>query len=68
MKLAWRILKRGEEVGDISVTAPRRGPFIVNRERAVALGIEITEEMGVEQYVEKSLALREYPVATKDTK
>lgn len=68
MKLAWRILRHGERAGDIEVKAPGRGPFIVNRQRATALGIDIRPEMGVEEYIEESLALREHPITARDTK
>lgn len=64
-KLAYRILKNGEQPGDIVVKAPPRGPFIINRERAKMLGINIKEEMGVEEYIEKSLALEKYSVSAR---
>ena len=66
MKLAYRILKKGEQPSDIAVKAPPHGPFIVNQERAKMLAITIKEEMGVEKYVEKSLALEKHPIDTKE--
>ena len=62
-KLAHRIIKKGEPPEDIPVRAPRRGPLIVNRERAQTLGLTITDSMGAEQYVRESLALEAYPEA-----
>ncbi|MBW8035065.1 MAG: hypothetical protein FVQ79_05390 [Planctomycetes bacterium] len=56
--LTNRILINNENPALIAVKAPLRGPFIVNKERAKILGIVITEEMGVESYIEKCLALQ----------
>jgi putative ABC transport system substrate-binding protein len=61
MKLVCRILQKGERPQEIEVKAPLRGPFIVNRERAQVFGIVITQEMGVEETIEKSLALEKVP-------
>jgi putative ABC transport system substrate-binding protein len=57
MKMGYRILKKGEQPGSITITAPTRGNFIINRQRAEMLGISISEKMGVEEYIEKSIAL-----------
>ena len=57
VKLAHRILHLHESPAAITVTAPRRGPFIVNRERASMLGLTLTPAMGVEAYEDKALAL-----------
>ena len=57
MKLGYAILKQGRRASDIPVEAPGRGPLIVNRARARMLGLTITEDMGVEQYIDASLAL-----------
>jgi ABC-type uncharacterized transport system substrate-binding protein len=56
LRLAYRILKKGERPGQIPVTAPHRGAFIVNRQRAAALGIVIKEGVGAEEYLDTSLA------------
>lgn len=60
MKLGYRILKEAERPGNIEVKAPPRGPFIVNRARAKMLNVTIVPEMGVEEYIESSLALEKY--------
>jgi len=57
-KLAHRILVKGEDPGLIAVRAPKRGPFIVNRQRARMLGIDLTDQMGIEQTVPTALALK----------
>jgi ABC-type uncharacterized transport system substrate-binding protein len=57
MKLAYRILKKGERPGQIVVKAPPRGAFIVNRQRAGTLGIALREGVGAEEYIDTSLAL-----------
>jgi len=65
VKIAHRILKNGKNPSGIPVKTPQRGHFIVNRERAEMLGITVTAEMGVEEYIEKSLALRKHPARKK---
>lgn len=60
IKLGYRILKKAEQPADIEVKAPPRGPFIINQARAKMLGVTILPEMGVEEYIEKSLALGTY--------
>jgi len=62
LKLAHRILNKGENPSDIRVKAPPRGPFILNRERAKMLNIATNAEMGIEEYIEKALALEKYPI------
>jgi len=62
VKLAEQILKRGQKPGSLAVYAPPRGPFIINLQRAEMLGIKITNQTGADQYIEKCLALEEYPV------
>jgi ABC-type uncharacterized transport system substrate-binding protein len=57
MKLAYRILKKGQSPGQIEVKAPGRGPFLVNRARARGLGLVLTADMGVEEIIETALAL-----------
>ncbi|CAN2045334.1 ABC transporter substrate-binding protein [Candidatus Magnetomoraceae bacterium gMMP-1] len=57
VKIADRILNKGEHPESIEVKAPLRGPFIVNQLRAKQFGIIITQEMGVEMIIEKALAL-----------
>ena len=66
MKLVYRILQKGEHPGDMAVKAPPRGPFIINRQRAEMLGIQIMDKMGAELYVDKALALTEHIVLAKD--
>jgi ABC-type uncharacterized transport system substrate-binding protein len=55
--LAHRILHGQERPGQIAVTAPGRGPLLVNRTRARMLGLEITPALGAEEIIEKALAL-----------
>ncbi len=37
---------------------PKRGPLMVNRQRAKMLGITLTDDMGIETYIEKASALK----------
>ena len=59
--LAHQILAKGAEPGELAVRAPKRGPLILNRARARMLGIEVSEEMGVEEFIDTALALEKYP-------
>ena len=63
MKVAHRILAKGEDPASIAVYAPERGPFVVNLERAEMLGIRELIELSplVEQRVMKALALEMHP-------
>lgn len=38
--------------------APKRGPYVVNKQRAKMLGMELTEDMGIEEYIEKASVLQ----------
>lgn len=66
VRLVHRILQKGESPADIEVTAPPRGPFIINRQRADMLGIVITEDMGAEHYVDTALALEKRDMLARD--
>jgi ABC-type uncharacterized transport system substrate-binding protein len=57
MKLAEKILK-GESPANIAVYAPKRGAYIVNRQRAQTLGLPIPETSGAEEFIEDSVALK----------
>jgi ABC-type uncharacterized transport system substrate-binding protein len=57
--LVDRILHKGEDPARIAVVAPPRGPFIVNRERAKMLGVDVPAAAGVEVYIDKARALEE---------
>jgi ABC-type uncharacterized transport system substrate-binding protein len=60
VRVADRILREGQKPGEISVYAPERGPFIVNSERARALGIEdrVVNHPLVEETIDFCLALQ----------
>lgn len=68
MRLVGRILRQGERPEGIEVKAPSRGPFMVNRARARMLGIVLSPQMGVEETIEKSLALEDVPEAPGGTR
>lgn len=63
MKIAHRILAKGENPASIAVYAPPRGPYIVNLERAKQLGIweRIESSPLIEERVTKALALEMHP-------
>jgi ABC-type uncharacterized transport system substrate-binding protein len=62
MQLALRILA-GENPGTMAVTAPQRGDYVVNKERAKMLGIYDTVKNNpqIEAWVDTILALKQYP-------
>jgi len=57
--VAHEILAKGANPATYPVRAPKRGVLIANRQRAAMLGITLTPEMGIEEYVEKAAALKE---------
>lgn len=62
MKLAIRVLE-GEDPATIAVTAPERGDYVVNKERAVMLDVydKIKNNSQIEAWVNNSAALKKYP-------
>ncbi len=60
-RIADRILRERVDPARIPVRAPRRGPYIANRERASMLGLELQDGMGIEEYVDRCLALERHP-------
>lgn len=59
-RVADRILRHGDKPGEISVCAPKQGPFIVNTEQACRLGIDerILNHPLVEKTIDFWLALK----------
>jgi putative ABC transport system substrate-binding protein len=56
--VAHDILSKGANPATYATRAPKRGALIVNRQRATMLGIILTKDMGIEEYVEKAAALK----------
>ena len=56
--IAHDILDRGANPATYPPRAPKRGPLMVNKQRAKMLGITLTEEMGIEEYIEEASALQ----------
>jgi ABC-type uncharacterized transport system substrate-binding protein len=59
--IADDILARGAKPATYPPRAPKRGNLIVNKQRAKMLGITLTPEMGIEEYIEEAAVLREAP-------
>ena len=55
--MAHDILAKGMDPATYPTRRARRGPLVVNRRRAQTLGLTLTPEMGIEEYVETSVAL-----------
>lgn len=55
--MAHDILTNGLNPAEYPCRAPHRGPLMVNRQRAAMLGIELSESMGIEEYIEKASSL-----------
>jgi putative ABC transport system substrate-binding protein len=62
MELAIQILAGGNP-GKLAVTAPRRGDYVVNKERAKMLGVyqSIKNNSKIEAWIDHALALKQYP-------
>ena len=57
-EMAFNILERGLNPARMAVRTPERGPYLVNRNRAKALGIQLDEAMYlIDEVVDKSIAL-----------
>jgi putative ABC transport system substrate-binding protein len=52
------ILSRGVNPATYATRAPKRGTLIANRQRAAMLGIVLTKDMGIEEYVEEAAAMK----------
>ncbi len=59
VRIAHDILANGAKPADYPAVKPNRGALLVNRERAKMLGIALTPEMGIEEYIEEAAALKE---------
>ncbi len=53
------ILENRADPATYPARSPKRGPLIVNRQRAEMLDITLTDDMGIEQYIEKASVLVE---------
>ncbi len=56
VNVAHDILTRGTKPATYPTRASKHGPLTVNRYRAQGLGITLTPELGIERYIEDSLA------------
>ncbi|MFH1488941.1 MAG: ABC transporter substrate binding protein [Pseudomonadota bacterium] len=56
--IAHDILAGGASPASYPSRVPKRGPLIVNRQRAKMLGITLTGNMGIEEYIEEAAALK----------
>ena len=56
--IAHDILANGADPAVYHPRAPKRGPLMVNKKRAEMLGIKLTEDMGIEEYINEASALK----------
>ncbi|MFH1398168.1 MAG: ABC transporter substrate binding protein [Candidatus Omnitrophota bacterium] len=61
VRMAYMILHEKKDPASIPVIAPTRGAVMVNRERALMLGIDLSGKDFIEEYTDKALALEIYP-------
>lgn len=59
--VAHDILAKGAKPATYPPRVPKRGPLIVNTQRAKMLGITLTENMGIEEYIEEAASLKSMP-------
>ena len=57
--IAHDILTNGAKPATYPPRAPQRGALVVNKQRAKMLGITLTPEMGIEEYIEEASVLKE---------
>ena len=56
--IAHEILAKGADPAAFPPKVPKRGPLMVNKKRARMLGITLTKDMGIEEYIEHAGALQ----------
>lgn len=56
-RMALEIILHGRDPAELPVTAPARGPVIINRQRAEMLGLDISQVDFIEQIVDSAMAL-----------
>ncbi len=61
VKSMYEVLKKGKNPAETPCRAPERGMLVINRQRAKMLGIKLTEKMGIEEYIDECLALKNHP-------
>jgi ABC-type uncharacterized transport system substrate-binding protein len=54
VRIAHDILVNGADPAHYPPRTPKRGPLMVNKERAKMLGIPLTKQMGIEEYIEEA--------------
>jgi ABC-type uncharacterized transport system substrate-binding protein len=59
--IADDILARGAKPATYPPRAPKRGALIVNKQRARMLGISLSPDIGIEEYIEEASVLEEAP-------
>ncbi len=57
--IAHDILAKGAKPAEYPPRAPKRGPLMVNKQRAKMLGITLTPDLGIEEYIEEAAALKD---------
>lgn len=62
VRYAQQILKEGKSAAHLPPSAPERGPVIVNRARAAALGVSLEDKNFIDEFVENSLAMESPPL------
>ncbi len=60
-RMADMILHQKKAPADIAVIAPTRGAVIVNQQRAAMLGVNVTGQAYIEEFIAKAAALEKYP-------
>jgi ABC-type uncharacterized transport system substrate-binding protein len=61
VRLMDMVIHEKKNPADIPCVLPERGKFIVNRERAQMLGIDLSGKGFIEQYVDKASSMEKYP-------
>lgn len=56
--IAHDILSKGKNPATYPTRTPRRGALMANKQRADILGITLTKDMGIEEYIEEASALK----------
>ncbi len=60
-RMADEILHQKKNPAEIAVISPKRGAFMVNRQRAAMLGLDVSNKDFIEEVIDKATALEKHP-------
>jgi len=65
VRIVDKVIHQKQNPADIACVIPKRGKIMLNRQRAQMLGIDLTDKIFIEEFIEKASALEKYPIKPK---